>query len=885
MTALTTARTVYAARTPDMPPAPGRLVGAYELLEPLGKGGMGDVYRARDTRLGRLVAIKFVSTHLRNDTIAAERLAREARLASSLNHPGIVTVHDVGHADGQPFVVMEFIHGASLGSRVRQGPLRLHDALHIAVQVADALAAAHDAGIVHRDLKPQNIMITPDERAKVVDFGLSKVAIDPAGEEETRRGQPLTAERTVLGTAGYMSPEQVAGKQVDARTDQFALGAILYEMLTGRRAFRRDTAVQTMSAILDDEPQPIGALNPKVPAVVATIVARCLAKRPDARYGSTRDLARDLREALETTKTSVSTITAVARPRRLTSWLTLAAASAALVLAIVSYWRPRQTPQTGAISTAATLRQIAVLPLVNVTKDPLDQVFSDGLVETLSSTLTQLERFQRSLRVVPASEVRSQRIASAADARRAFGATLAISGSIQRDKAAVRLTLNLIDAVQLVQIASRTIELDSGQGRPIEATVLGAATALLDLQLAPDARAALAAGGTAAPGAYEHFVQGRGYLQRFDRGIDNVDRAIESFTRATSADPRYALALAGLGEAYWRKYEYDKNSRWIDVAVESCEAALKFGDRLAPVHVTIALIARGRGRYEEALVYAQRAVELDATNSDAYRELARTYDALNRGADAEATYRKATEARPDDWLAYNALGSFLLTKGRVADAEAAFRRVVALTPDNTRAYNNLGVTYFRMGRGADAAAMWERSSAIRQTYAAASNLGSYYFSERRYADAARAFERAVELSPSDRRVWRNLGAALYWAPGERDKAKPAYEKAVQLGKEELKVNPRQAGVLAELADAYSMLGRREEARDAAAAVERLASDELDALFNVASAYEQIGDRALALRWLQKALAAGYSRESIERSPGLAELRKDERYGRITRGNH
>jgi serine/threonine-protein kinase len=864
-----------------MLPAPGRLVGAYELVEPLGKGGMGEVYRARDTRLGRSVAIKFVSAHLKNDGIAIERLGREARLASSLNHPGIVTVYDVGQDEGRPFVVMEFIGGGSLAARLVSGPMTMSEAVSIAAQVAEGLAVAHDAGIVHRDLKPQNIMLTPDGRAKIVDFGLSKLSVEHAGEDdETRMEQPLTADRTLIGTAGYMSPEQVAGKPADARTDQFALGAILYEMLTGRRAFRRDTAVQTMSSIIDDEPAPVDVLCPGVTGPVARIIARCLAKRPEGRYASTRDLARDLSEACEPKSSSSHAIARAASPSR--RWTLLALGAAALVIAVGGYLWPRGAPGARAQTTlrAPALRQIAVLPLVNVTKEPLDQVFADGLVETLSSSLTQLERFQQSLRVVPATEVRSQRVASAADARRAFGATLAISGSIQRADGTVRLTLNLIDAGQLVQVASRTIEFSGGLDRASEAAVVGVTTSLLDLELAPDARVALTAGGTAAPEAYAHFVRGRGYLQRFDRGVENIDRAIESLTRAVAADPHYALALASLGEAYWRKYELDRQSRWIDLAVERCEAALTVDNRLAPVHVTLAMVARGRGRYEESLVYAQRAVELDPASGDGYRELARAFDALNRPADAEATYRKALAARPDDWMAYNALGTFLLSKGRLADAESAYRRVMDLTPDNTRAYNNLGATYFKMGRRADAAAMWERSVSLRPTYSAESNLGTYYFSEQRYTDAARAFERAVELSPNDPDVWRNLGAARFWAPGERARSAEAYEKAVQLGEEARRVNPRRPSLLAALADAYSMLGRRDEARESAVAVERLGSTDPVDLFNVASAYEQIGDRTLALGWLDKAMKAGFAREAIEASPGLAELRRDNRYGHL-----
>ena len=294
------------------------------------------------------------------------------------------------------------------------------------------------------------------------------------------------------------------------------------------------------------------------------------------------------------------------------------------------------------------------------------------------------------------------------------------------------------------------------------------------------------------------------------------------------------------------------------------------------MHVTLAMVARGRGRYEEAIAVAQRAIELDPVSSEAYRELGRAQEAVNRFPDAEATYRKAIEARPDDWLAFNTLGSFFLARSRLAEAEAAYLRVIELTPDNTRGYNNLGVTYFRMQRPDDAARMWERSIAIRPGCAAASNLGSYYYSRARYGEAARAFERAVALSPNDFRVRRNLAAALHWAPGERDKARPRSRKPWLLGENERKINPRQPALLAQLADAYSMLGRRGEALDAAPRPSGSAAD-ADAAFVLASTYEQLGERSLALKWLERAIASGYSLDSIERSPSLAALRKDARY--------
>jgi Flp pilus assembly protein TadD len=442
------------------------------------------------------------------------------------------------------------------------------------------------------------------------------------------------------------------------------------------------------------------------------------------------------------------------------------------------------------------------------------------------------------------------------------------------------LTLNLVDAAKLVQIGSRTIDIAKGREVMTQDTVIRAATALLSLELEPIAQKAMSAGGTAAPAAYELYVQGRGYLQRFDRGTENIDLAIDALGRAIGADSKYALAHTALGEAYWRKYEATRQALWIDRAVESCETALAIDSRLAPVHVTLAMVASGRGRHEEAIAVAQRAVELDPVSSEAYRILGRAQEGLNRLADAEVTYRKAAEARPDDWQAFNTLGSFFLTQSRWPEAETAFKRVIELTPDNTRGYNNLGVTYVRMRRDQDAERSWEQSLAIRPTYAAASNLGSLYFGQGRYADSARAFERAVTISSTDWRVWRNLAAALHWAPGERAKARPAYEKTVELGEADLKVNPRQPTLLAQLADAYSMLGARSESLTAAAAAERLGPD-AEGAFILAGAYEQLGERQLALEWLAKAVKSGYALDAIERSPSMASLRRDRRFRSLT----
>nr|MDQ5872770.1 serine/threonine-protein kinase [Acidobacteriota bacterium] len=276
--------------------APGTRLGPHEILAPLGKGGMGEVYRARDTRLGRELAIKILPAALASDPERLRLLEHEARAASALNHPNIVTIYDIGQADSTFYIAMELVEGESLRDLIVAGQLPLRRLLSIAAQVADGLAKAHGAGIIHRDLKPENLMVSRDGFVKILDFGLAKlvpVRTEPSSELSTSSQEQIDA-GGVAGTVGYMSPEQASAKPVDFQSDQFSLGAVLYELATGARAFRRETPVQTLAAILEAEPEPIASLNPRLPAPFCWIVERCLAKDPEERYASTRDLARDL---------------------------------------------------------------------------------------------------------------------------------------------------------------------------------------------------------------------------------------------------------------------------------------------------------------------------------------------------------------------------------------------------------------------------------------------------------------------------------------------------------------------------------------------------------------------------------------------------------------
>ena len=472
----------------DRAPGPGCVVGAYVLDELLGKGGMGEVYRARDRRLDRTVAIKFVSAEKSGDRSAAERLAHEARVNSALNHTGIVTVYDIGRFRGRPFIVMEFVDGEPLSVRLKKGPVSVREALRLGAQIAEALAAAHVEGVVHRDLKPQNIMLTADGRAKIVDFGLGMMQREQ-GHPVAPTSETETMALPVQGTVGYMSPEQASGIPPDLRADQFALGAILYEMVSGRRAFSRSTGVQTLSDIIEADPLPLETLCPAAPPALLKIVNRCLQKRPRDRYASTLDLAHDLNEAAEAVALRTNTTRAKARLlaiRRI--WRRLVALLAAVAIVMLAGWQQFGDPSLASmVSAQDSVRQVVILPL-SVVPAAGDRAMADELVATLTSRLTMMQRFQSRLRVVPSAEVRRGGIANAAEAREMLGAALAISGSLQREGEALRLTFNLIDTERSTQLASCTIDLPTReQQQRLQEMATTAVMSLLDLRLEPSA--------------------------------------------------------------------------------------------------------------------------------------------------------------------------------------------------------------------------------------------------------------------------------------------------------------------------------------------------------------------------------------------------------------
>ena len=863
---------------------PGTRLGPYEILSPLGAGGMGEVYKARDTRLERIVAIKVLPKDLAADQEFVSRFEKEARLASSLNHPNIITIYEIERSDSILYIAMEFVDGETLAELLDAGPMPIRKACGVAAQIAAGLTKAHEARIVHRDLKPQNVMINRDGLAKILDFGLGKVTTElpEYGPDSTTwtSYDAGTLPGRILGTPAYMSPQQAGGQAVDFRSDQFSLGSLLYQMVTGIRPFRRATLPQTMAAIIEKDPEPVEALNPKVPLALRSIIRRCLAKMPEDRYARTEELCKEL-QALEQSLPELDRMVLPSFLDRTGRWPALLgiAVLAVMIVAGVRWFAPSlsiRSPLTTGSLNLPEEKQLAVLPFSNVGNDPANQAFCDGLVEILTSKLSQLEQFQSALRVIPASEIRQEGIQSARDARRVFGATLVITGSVQRVDERVRLTINLVDPQTLRQINAKSIDTEVRDASVLQDGVVLDVAALLGIDLSPQVKQVLMAGGTTVPGTYDFYMQGRGYLQRYQDG-QNLDYAIGLFQNAVKQDPSYALAYAALCQSYWRKYELTKDSQWAGSARRDCNTALKLNDKLAQVYVTLGMIDTGTGRYEDAIQKIQRGLQLDPVNADGYSELAKTYEALGKIPEAESTYVRAVTARPGFWGTHNDLARFYFRFARYPEAEKEYRRITELSPDNPRGYNGLGAVYLTQQRFPEAAAMFEKSAAIQPSDYAYSNLGTVYFYLGRYADAARRVERALEINDRNYRYWRNLAAAYQRASGEQQKARGAFQRAAELAEQQRSINPLDAALLMDLADCYSMLGEPQRARDLLRQALELAPEDVSQMYQAAIVYEQLKDREAALDAIGKAIAGGYSRDLIDRSPDLAQLRADPRF--------
>lgn len=659
---------------------------------------MGEVYLAHDSELGRDVAIKVLPEELASDAERLRRFEQEARAASALNHPNIVTIYEIGRHEGTPYIAMEYVEGVSLREMQARGPLPNDKLIRYATEMAEGLAKAHVAGIVHRDLKPANIMITEDGYVKILDFGLAKLL--PRGEigsEVATAVRDGTTPGAILGTVGYMSPEQAKGQPTDFRSDQFSLGAVVYEMATGKRAFERDSAPQTLTAIIEDEPDPVTVHNPKVPGHLAAVIDRCLSKDPADRYDSTGDLAKEFhREEL--------VVPPPRSERHPLATVGVGGFLAIILIMIVGFFVANVRDWVAAPPPA--IESIAVLPIHNASGDPDQAYLADGMTDALINELARIHE----LRVISRTSAMQYQDSEKTlpEIARELDVDAVLEGSVLRAQNRIGLTTQLIDASDDSQLWSGSYERDLEDILALRKDVARAIAEEIRIVLTPEERAILASAASVDPEAYDAYQKGIFYLRKYTE--DGIRRAIDYAEESLEREPDFALAYALLAEGYGT-LTYVSRVAPSEVLIKAKGAAMKalsLDENLAEAHIRLALIqsnyewdwagadasyrralelspglseAHGMyahflaamGRFDEAFREARRAEELDPVSDDAMENLAFVLYMARRFDEAVAEARSALELHPDHMYLYTRLARALEEQGEITEAIEAAR--------------------------------------------------------------------------------------------------------------------------------------------------------------------------------------------------------------------
>ena len=758
----------------------GEIVTHYRILEKIGEGGMGVVYRGEDTRLGRQVAVKFLSSELSADPIALERFQREARAASALNHAHICAVYDVGQYGNLPFLVMELLEGQTLRKRISGRPLPIDALLEYAVQAADALDAAHGLGIVHRDVKSANIFVTARDQIKVLDFGLAKLAQpdDVIASADTTLAAGHSPNATVagqtLGTLSSMSPEQARGDDIDGRTDIFSLGTAIYEMATGREPFTGKTSALTFNAILNERPAPPSSINPLVPAELDHVIDKALEKDRTMRYQSAAELRADLKRLQRETGSSrltpishpaMSSKTAVepARPNRRPLLIGLAAAAVVIVAAGAYFLRGWG---------ASNFDSVAVLPFVAAGGAGETDYLTDGITETLINNLTQLPGLRVSARSVVFRYKNKD-----TDAQQ-IGRDLNV-GAVVTGRVTVRGDRLVIQA-ELMNVADGSQLWGDQYNRPVsdllavQDDIAGEILDKIQPRLSGAERKKVTKRHTDDPVAYQTYLQGR---YHWNKGtIAGYKKAIEYFQQAIAKDPNYALAYAGLADSYLLLGSY-----WVEAVTDAksaAEQALKLDPNLAEAYVA-------QGHIKLLLDWdwsaAERAftqgISLNPSSAIAHSQYALCLATLNRVPDAIAEVRRAQELDPLSPMVNSDLGWYLLYGGQTAEAIAQFRKTLEFDANSVSAHRGLGIALSQDGHHDEALTHLKQALNLSENSPVIlGHIGAAYAAAGRRGDADRVLE-DLDREATRQYVPSSAMAMVHAAKGDRTRALDLLEKA------------------------------------------------------------------------------------------------------------
>jgi len=798
----------------------GTRLGRYEIRSQIGEGGMGEVYLAEDTKLNRKVALKILPADVAANEDRMRRFVQEAKSASALNHPNIITIYEIDQVDSVYFIASEFIDGQTLRERMRNEPRKLGQALDLAIQISRALSAAHAAGIIHRDIKPDNIMLRRDGIVKVLDFGLAKLKERPPSQmvdlDAPTRAVVKTEPGVVLGTAIYMSPEQARGLPVDERTDIFSLGVVLYETISGCLPFEGKTTTEVLAEIISEhEPPPLARYSREVPAELERIVSKALRKDRDERYQTVKDLLLDLQnlkqelefekklersvsrksETFTAKREQASTIAARTTRIKLERRTILIAAVLTLAAVTGAYLYFGRT-RRGAIDS------IAVLPLVNVSNNPNTEYLSDGISESLINSLSQLPGVKviastSSLRY-KGKEVDPREVA------RTLGVEAILTGRVSQRDDNLLINVELIRADDKTQIWGEQYDRKATDLLSVQREIAREITSNLRLKLSGAEQGRVTKHYTENPEAYQLYLKGRFYWNK--RTGDAAKKAVEYFQQAIEIDPNYALAYAGLADAY------QLLNLFADVSPKEA--------------------------FPKAKTAAKRALELDETLAEAHTSLA---------------------------------SSLFFYDRNYPEAEREFQRAIELNPNYATAHHWYGVTYLaKMQRFDEAIAELKRAQELDPlSLVINADVGNTYTQARQYDKAIEQLRKTIEMDQSFYFAHAQLGMA-YQMKGDFHDAIAEYQKARQLNDDPF--------VLALLGDIYAVSGRKDEALKILDQLKQLSKQRFVYAYGIALVYVGLGDKDQAFQWLEKSFQDHEARiNRLKVDPLFDSVRSDARY--------